>query len=490
MALTTENEPLLVTDLERLGLAKLRDPVNCYRNLFYHRTVVAEGIRKIAFRNMAHLTDAIGRPPSLGSVRDDDWVTEVQQRMLHDQGMDDTPLNRTLIGWATYHPLQVYLALLYAEVEFYQKFCRGKPLLNDSGFSAYLDSREEFVVKLGEFRHFFLHPSRENAPSELEFLSVRGSYNLAPELQSNVDQYLYDMRGRLLDLLRGILDGLPEVQRLYCLSEFLPQNHGRMAMHHDSQGQQHVVGQMEKVIRRLAEIGEEAASWSPSHGQKEKAATLATYLNELSPSIPEQTYADLKPSQTPMSILTLSSLTAGLAPGSFGSGRYPSHVQGNIGEIRRVIMAVGVLQNEVITGLGKFTPEHLKVLASSMSDSEFANYVHGDLFSRGLQHADEQASLGRVGAALLFEPLRLYSEVIKAFPGISRSGLDELTATGALAALAVHRNSVFHVSKPRQEPIQADLGTSCPSLLGAVSRLHPELSTFFGITAEEMSNLS
>ena len=273
------------------------------------------------------------------------------------------------------------MALLYAEVEFYQRFCKGKPLLDDSGFSTYLRRQEEFVEKLGEFRHFFLHPSRENAPSELGFLSVRGSYNLAPEMQSEVDDYLYNLRGRLLNVLLGMLSGLPEIQRLYCLSEFLHKNHIRMTEHRDPQGQEHVLGQMKKVMERLAEIGEEVASWSPSHQQKDKAAILATFLNEVSPSTPEQTYTNLLPSQTPMSVVTLSSLTAGLAPGSYGSGRYASHVQGNLGEVRRIIIAAGVLQNEFITGRGRFTPEHLKELASTMSESDFANHLYRDLFS-------------------------------------------------------------------------------------------------------------
>ena len=484
-----ENEQRRTTSLEHLGLARFRDPVDSYRNLFYHRTVVVEGIRKIAFRNMAHLSDAMGRQPSLESVRDDDWIIEVQRRMLHDQGMDDTPLNRTLIGWATYYPLQVYLALLYAEVEFYRKFCEGKTLLDDAGFSAYLRSREQFVEKLGGFRHFFLHPSVENAPSELGFLNVRGSYNLAPEVQSKVDEYLYGMRGRLLDVLLGALSKLPEIQRLYCLSEFLPKNHMRMQDHHDTQGQEHVLGQMKEVIDRLAEIGAEAASWSPRSDQEEKATTLATYLNEVSPSVPEQTYINLASSQTPMSLFPLSSLTTGSAPGSYGGSRYTSHVQRNLGEIRRVIIAAGVLQNEFVTGRGRFTPEQLSELAATTSKSEFANSLSSDLFSEGLHNAEEYSSLGRVGAALLYEPLRLYCELVKTTPDISRPGLEELAAPAVLTDLSSHRNSVFHVCKPTQEPLRADFATARPSSMDAIGRLGTELSAFFGLTSEELSNL-
>ena len=479
-----------MTSIEHLSLAKLRGPINSYRNLFYYRTVIVEGIRQIAFRNMAHLTHAMARPPRLSSVAGDDWIAEVQRRMLHDQGMDDTSLNRTLIAWATYHPLQVYLALLYAQVEFYRNCCRGTPILDDSSFTAYLDGRGEFVEKLRPFRHFFLHPSKDSAPSELGFLSVRGSYNLAPEIQSKLDEYLHDMRGRLLGELLGMLSDLPDVQRLYCLSRFLPENLIRMLEHSDLQGQEHVQGQMAELMASWAQLGDEATSWLRSPVQEEKAAILAGYLNDLSPSIPEQTYTDLPPHQTPMSMLTLSSLIAGLAPDSYGSGRYAAHVQRNIGELRRVIIAGGVLLNELVTGRGRFTPQYLKDLASTMSRGDFANLLYGDLFSDGLQHADEQVSLGRVSAALLYEPLRLYRKLIEETPGMSRPGLDEITDPPALAALAIHRNSVFHVCEPRQDPRHADLAVARPALLEAVSRLHPELSAFFGVASGDLPSSS
>ena len=475
--------------LERLALADLRNQVNSYRNLFYHRNVILEGIRKTAFRNMAHLTEAMERSPSLSDLGGDDWIALVQRRMLHDQGMDDTPLNRTLIGPATYFPLQVLLALLYAEVEFYRQWCQGRPILDDSGFSAYLDSREEFIEGLRGFRDFSLHPSMDNAPAELGFLSVRHSYNLAPEIQAKLDEYLHDLRGRLLDELRGLLSELPEVQQLYCLSRFWPRNLARMMEHRDQLGQEHVQRQMSQLRERLDQIGDEAACWSPSPVQEEKAAFVAACLNEVSPSLPEQTYTNLPPRQTPTSTLALGSLTVGNAPRSYGAGRYASHVQSNIGEVRRIIIAAGILLNELVTGWGKRTPEQLRELASTMSESELADLVYDELFLQGLQHADERVALSRVTAALLHEPLRLYSEVVKENPGISRSGLDELTASGALAILRGHRNAVFHVYKPQWDPLQADVAVVRSSLLEAVHRLHPELSAFFGIPSEELSNL-
>lgn len=473
-------------NLERLPLAALQRPVNSFSNLFHHRAVIVEGVRKIAFRNMAHLTVAMRRGPSLSHVAGDYWVGEVQRRMLQDQGLEDTPLHRTLIGWATYYPLQVHLALLAAEVEFYREWCQATPILDDSGFTAYLDTRAEFVERLQAFRHFFLHPSREHAPSEVGFLSVRGSYNLAPEMQAKLDEYLHDVRDRLLDELRGLLSALPELQRLYCLSRFWPRNLVRMMEHRDQLGHEHVQRQMSQLRERLDQLGDEAACWSPSPVQQNKAAILAGFLDVASPSLVEQTYTNLPPSQTPMTTLTLAWLTAGSAPASYGDGRHASHVRGNLGELRRVIIAAGVLLNELVTARGLRTPEQLLQLAATLSESDFAQLLFDELFGQGLQHAEEHASLNRVRVALLYEPLRLYRELVEANPAVARPGLDQLAEPEALAALAVHRNGVFHVCKPHVEPLQADLASARPDLMDAASKLQPELSAFFGTPSNEL----
>ena len=57
----TENEPPRIIGLERLGLAKLRDPINSYRNLFYHRTVAVELAGRQVCAPMRHTT-GIERP--------------------------------------------------------------------------------------------------------------------------------------------------------------------------------------------------------------------------------------------------------------------------------------------------------------------------------------------------------------------------------------------------------------------------------------------
>ena len=161
-------------NLEQLDLAEIENAVNCYRNLFYHRRVILEGVRKVAIRNMVHLSDAIAYCESSGdTLRDEQWVGRVQRKMLADQQLEDNEVNRELIGWATYYPVQEYLALLHAEVEFYQEFCTSSAILADPTLSQHIDAKTEFTSTLSKFRDFYLHPAAANAPGEVTSLAWR-----------------------------------------------------------------------------------------------------------------------------------------------------------------------------------------------------------------------------------------------------------------------------------------------------------------------------
>ena len=93
------------------------------RNLIYHRVLILEPIRRMAFRNMRHLSDAMADHPvpahaEVGSVEFNKWVRELQDRMLRDQGSESSELDRVLIQIATFTPVKLYLGLLYAEIEY------------------------------------------------------------------------------------------------------------------------------------------------------------------------------------------------------------------------------------------------------------------------------------------------------------------------------------------------------------------------------------
>lgn len=72
--------------LEHLDLTNLGVSVRSFRNRFHHRTVPLEGIRRIATRNMIHLTDARQQCDAhASSLEEDYWILRVQAKMLSDR---------------------------------------------------------------------------------------------------------------------------------------------------------------------------------------------------------------------------------------------------------------------------------------------------------------------------------------------------------------------------------------------------------------------
>ena len=470
-------------DLEQLDLTEVQAAVKIYQNLFYHRTVIMEGIRKIAFRNMNHLMEAFEHCESAYTLRGADLVHCVQKKMLDDQRLEDNQFSRTLIQWATFCPLWVYLTLLYAEIEYFQKSCSNSDILSDDVLSTNLDSKVDWVSSLKGFRDIFLHPSEKQLQSELNFLTCQESYNLAPDFQKNFDDYLARMGLKIRNNLRSFLEVLPETQRFYCMGVFTEINYERMELYRDLQGMEHVVNQFQELLKQMNKSRDDITSWSPNPKQIQSARILAECMNAVSPSGPEQQYIiDGSAKQTPMSVSSLLPLIQGQAPQSYGNSRQAIQIIKNIGLYRRMIITVGVLLNEATLGQhveqlqGRYT---LKQLHESFKTIALKGYDEFDIkaiFECGLQHANELVSLGRVSVAILYEPLRVYAKTIEVTPLISNRKLDEWVAPDRLKNLANYRNTVFHVIN---HPDKADLMKVEPSF--NTYKLYDGLSEFYGI---------
>ena len=463
----------MMTDLEKLNLTNLQAAVRCYRNLFYHRTVILEGIRKIAFRNMNHITEAIKYGESKGDgLRDDKWIECIQQKMLADQELDDNELNRMLIEWASFCPLQVYLALLYAEIEYFCKYCKKSEILSNDALSLYLEEKAEYVSMFHGFRNAFLHPSKENTLSESDFLDHEGSYNLAPDLQKTFDEYLVRTRLNLLGLLKRELFSLPDIQRLYCTWQFTDANFKRMEDHQDLQGMEHLVTQLEEFSKQMAKVSEDMRSWSPNSKQERTARILVECLNEVSPSAPEQQFTNLSTKQTPMTIHILE----GLLPWeqtsqSFGYGKSVTHLAKNSDLYARIMISGAVLLNEMVTVRGTYSIGQLRELAQSAPLDEFADIRLHAIRGQGLQHANEMISLGRISMALLYEPLRMYGKVVGENDLAALPKLERFFAPERMWTFSKFRNSVFHVLRPPQHPLEVDLATVDPGFFDTGTEL-------------------
>jgi hypothetical protein len=175
-----------------------------YGKLRLHRCVIVEGVRAIAFRNMDHLFTTRVR---LGAMDwgDSEAMARVQNKMLEDQGLDQTEANRSALVWTSRAAWEIYMCLLFAEIEHYQAVSKKHPIIKHEPLDSYLTSHEALIEHLQSVRDILLHPLKETSYYDsLRQFSVEAGQT-APDiflalehLQSLLDEFLESLRGALL----------------------------------------------------------------------------------------------------------------------------------------------------------------------------------------------------------------------------------------------------------------------------------------------------
>ena len=435
-----------------------------YRNALHHRNTFVEGIRKIAFRNMRHLTRAKDEYERTGGQVNQsvDWFSKVQDIMLAGQGLESTSANRTLIGWATYQPLQVYLCLLYASVEFYVNLIKKHEIYKDREMSACVARHGDLIQTLKDFRDSFLHPNRSSGSHEQNFLKIHQSYNAAPEIQNAFDQYLSRMRLKVLNHVKAELARLSEIERMSCLLEFFKLNGERMDIYNDMEGLENCADQMEALVARMADYQTDFRAWSPSKQQISVAHRIAHCLNDVCPSRPEQVLTQPGEDQTPMSIgspsLNLLVASRRRRPKYLSRSRKQEAfiIDSKWGFIR-LFQTIYVLFNEII----HHQEPHLRAFLErgDAGPEEYVLEMEKQIQGMGGQQLNELVTPSQIILALIHEPLRLYREAAARNPSLANQVLDDyLAVPGRMKALGEYRNSIFHViDKSPLNPVDRDV---------------------------------
>ena len=461
--------------------------VGVYRNLLHHRTVYLEGIRRIAFRNMIHLREAEGAcGPFSPSQNRDEWALRVQAKMLADQGLEDNALNLIVNGLATFYPVQIYLALLYAEIEYIGKYRKRSALIEDGEVFDYLDREQETVSRLKGFRMALLHPGKRDGDGlEMDFLGQGESYHVAPQIQKVVDGYLKRLRERLLPLLNRMISELPPVQRLHCLARGLRLNHQRMKRHRDLKGMAYTAAQINRFDVEWVLLPVDPGFWSPNVSEKRTITRLSDHMNALNPSGPEQRYPTEGTRQRPMDKAPLAPLFSGAgSPELYGDSRVARSAAGSTEFILRLITAAAMLVHEARAHRAEFpAAENRSVLL--LPPSVFAEGRPADFDELGLQEREVVVAPARIGAALLYEPLRLYSQMKRDDASVHDDALSGFL--DRMDTLKRFRNSVFHVQKPSECPIEIDAALMNPPL--DIDGLYVALAAFFSPPLEDRVSL-
>lgn len=478
-----------MTDLETLDVSEIRRMVKRYESVFYHRTVILEGIRKIAFRNMIHLTKARCDCKVEQNYHDDTTVDDAliectQARMLSDQGLENNTANRTILDWATFYPLQLYLSLFYAEIEFIGDSKNNHGIFGDHRLESYLEINSQLVQRWQKFRDAFLHPHKKSLSAEMHFLQEGPSFNIAPILQCEFDGYLLRLKNKLSNRLLNVLSRLPAIQRLYCLYRFVLINMERRKLHHDQKGIERCAGLIQELSRRIQEAPERVQSWSPSQKQAQVASFIAQCLDQVNPAGPEvqfiemgaciaQRMAEVSPArpdvqfiphaekQTAMRNFVFQAIVSNASQlNNLGNGRHSIHITENIGLYRRMAITILVLLNESVYGETLPSQSSLQITqqCNTMSQEEYFRLIEDTLGNLAIQDRNECFVLFRLIAALLYELAKEYLNVSKENPSVANRKLDEFLSADKLETLRLFRNSVFHVLDPlKGDPNEVDL---------------------------------
>lgn len=393
-----------------------RDLLHYYRNLRYHRYNVLEGIRLVAFRNVGKLHEAMGEI-GLDRLTSAGDVAVVQDRMLAGQGVPADPITRMVMGWITFLPWEVYLCLLYAEIESYQKTAKSLPVVQHSALSDFLQRHETAVDFLRAMRHKTLHPQKElvleNAQAafvESAGRSIGHYYELVFQVQERLDTFIAWLRDRL---------------------------------------RQMVVAECETL--RL-----------PDDATSECVERSRAKLEELVRLAPPSAFLPLEPCEpltgrllTPVhQVLWGSILDLGQRKRRDDAAPQPVHVQrAASGAWRNVLQSVA-FTGEILAGdnaAGLLSPWTAPSPAAEPSPSKARDVA------RRNQQVENRRALMRVASALIWEPIKIYREAVRRQPFLRDGAIEELLPSATnLSAMKSCRDVVFHVADMKSDPVERE----------------------------------
>ena len=147
---------------------------------------------------------------------DSEAMARVQNKMLEDQGLDQSEANRLAMVWASRAAWEIYMCLLYAEIEHYKAVSRKYPHITYDPLDSYLESHKALIEHLESVRDILLHPLKETSYYDsLRQFGIEAS-KTAPDtflalegLQSLIDEFLEYFRGALFASLDGEIVSQP-----------------------------------------------------------------------------------------------------------------------------------------------------------------------------------------------------------------------------------------------------------------------------------------
>ena len=127
--------------------------------LRWHRSALLEGVSAIAIRHMNHLMGAMSRL-GIQRLKDDKNADRVFDLIYEEQGLPAERNNRHIIEFINIVPWEMYICLLYVELEGYRSASRRDPSLVFGPLEDLLRQKGAIVDELKNVRDKVLHPAK------------------------------------------------------------------------------------------------------------------------------------------------------------------------------------------------------------------------------------------------------------------------------------------------------------------------------------------
>ena len=438
-----------------------------YTKLRFHRCAIVEGVRVIAFRNMDHLFTTRVRLQAM-DWGDTEAMARVRNKMLEDQGLDQTEANRSALIWASRAAWEIYMCLLYAEIEHYRAVSQKHPHIRHEPLDSYLKSHKALIEHLQSIRDLLLHPLKETSYEDsLRQFRIEAS-KTAPDtflalegLQSLLDEFLESFRGALLASLADDTVSQPDAatfeyyRRLKERARVLMDASTGVESVESKEGREKWMDQVEAFDRILDQI--QGHDLAPSARQLQRVGRWERIRETLLLPLPKRPYHKSTESvQTQVDdklapIMRLATLaTASRWPADAGTLLPENVVRNRVKIIELLVRSISICNESYVAIIAdyrsKFPNTSIEALFQNEETfHEAMSQVIASELSTNVEQAMVKGSLFTVALALLAEPLRIHNGE---GPRRHNSGCDELDALSSEASLGVLsrlRNTVFHV---------------------------------------------
>ena len=441
---------------QHVDLQTLHFGTRVLRNLIYHRARILEPIRRLAFRNMRHFAVAIAdhHPPTdaqVDSVEFKEWVHELQDRMLRDQGYESSEEDRVVLQIATFTPVKLYLALLYAEIEYLEKRAREHPLSSNQDLGDFLRDNGDFIGHSKWFRDGMLHPNGGSIPSEKAL--VLGDFrDELPRVQMRVDAIIGDVKERLRSEVASALLELPELQRWHCYRNFLEWLSNDDAVLLDDVRRSQLIGEIERQTDEYPGILRATESTQPTEAQLETNKLLIQCMTNLHYPWPfGGEVAEEGSLQPKMNLRFFKRVEFAVNPTATVKewDRRAHHIRDNLANYSFLMDAVGVLLNE--------TMSQVSVEQTAGEPDELDGRIRAAIERFTFDQKQSIAGRSKVCLALLQGLVDAYETIRRQNPGMANQHVDAvITDERAKKTIRVFRNIVFHVADPSLDPYEID----------------------------------